>query len=155
MEKIKRIYQRNKQFISYCFCCFLCSFIRYSLYFFITWISNGIYLLANLIAYIISAIIFYFYVQKLMTLDNKKHRFEIKKLSKFMGFKIIEFIFESFILILLIEKLNLGAFLSKLFSSLITYIFNRTINKLCGLRINFYSKDEFKKHIKIIVNKLK
>ena len=155
MKKIKRIYQRNKQFISYCFCCFLCSFIRYFLYFFITWISNGIYLLANLVAYITSAIIFYFYVQKLITLDNKKHIFEIKKLSKFMGFKIIEFIFESFILILLIEKLNFGAFLSKLFSSLITYIFNRTINKFCGLRINFYSKDEFKKHIKKIVNKLK
>jgi len=112
-------------------------------------------LLANLIAYITSTITFYFYVQKLISLDNKKLRFEIKKMSKFMGFKIIEFIFESFILILLIEKLNLGTFSSKLFSSLVTYIFNRTINEFCGLKINFYSKDEIKKHIKMIVNKLK
>jgi len=54
MSFIKQFYNKNKQFINYTLVSLFCTGILYFLYFLITYLTNGRYLVANFIAYIIS-----------------------------------------------------------------------------------------------------
>lgn len=130
MDDIKKIYENNKQFIKYSIVSMFCTVILYFLYFLITWLTNGRYIIANLIAYIVSFSVLFILDQKLFNSkpDNKKDT--IKQLSAFVIFRVIGFTIDSSLLVLFIEKMGLINAIAKISSSLITFLFNYIVNKL-------------------------
>lgn len=130
MDDIKKIYENNKQFIKYSIVSMFCTVILYFLYFLITWLTNGRYIIANLIAYIVSFSVLFILDQKLFNSkpDNKKDT--IKQLSAFVIFRVIGFTIDSSLLVLFIEKMGLINAIAKISSSLITFLFNYIVNNL-------------------------
>lgn len=134
MDDIKKLYEKNKNFIKYSIVSLFCTVILYFLYFLITWLRNGKYIIANLIAYIVSFSVLFILDQKLFNskLDNKKDF--MKQLSAFVIFRVIGFVIDSSLLVLFIEKIGLINAIAKISSSLITFLFNYIVNKLFVFR---------------------
>ena len=134
MDDIKKLYEKNKNFIKYSIVSLFCTVILYFLYFLITWLRNGKYIIANLIAYIVSFSVLFILDQKLFNSkpDNKKDF--MKQLSAFVIFRVIGFVIDSSLLVLFIEKIGLINAIAKISSSLITFLFNYIVNKLFVFR---------------------
>ena len=134
MDDIKKLYEKNKNFIKYSIVSLFCTVILYFLYFLITWLRNGKYIIANLIAYIVSFSVLFIINKKLFNskLDNKKDF--MKQLSAFVIFRVIGFVIDSSLLVLFIEKIGLINAIAKISSSLITFLFNYIVNKLFVFR---------------------
>lgn len=134
MDDIKKLYEKNKNFIKYSIVSLFCTGILYFLYFLITWLTNGKYIIANLIAYIVSFSVLFILDQKLFNSkpDNKKDF--MKQLSAFVIFRVIGFVIDSSLLVLFIEKIGLINAIAKISSSLITFLFNYIVNKLFVFR---------------------
>lgn len=115
--------------IIYSFVSFVCTGILYFLYILINWMTNGRYIIANLIAYTVSFAILFVWDQKLFDSKPSKAKDEICQLFIFVLFRVIGFIIDSSILILLIEKLKLNNLISKIISSMATFSFNYITNK--------------------------
>lgn len=141
MDDIKKIYENNKQFIKYSIVSMFCTVILYFLYFLITWLTNGRYIIANLIAYIVSFSVLFILDQKLFNSkpDNKKDT--IKQLSAFVIFRVIGFTIDSSLLVLFIEKMGLINAIAKISSSLITFLFNYIVNKLFVFKNKSWGND--------------
>ncbi len=129
-NKFEKFYDKNEEFIKYTFVSTVCTGILYALYFFITWITKGRYLVANTIAYSISFIVLFIWDQRLFNSRPKRKKDRFYQLFFFILFRVIGFIIDSSILILLIERCNLDSGVAKIISSLITFMFNYITNKL-------------------------
>ncbi len=129
MNKIKKIYLNNKQFIHYCIISFLCTIILYLVYFIVNYISNNQYILANFFGYLISFTLLFILDQKLFKSKPKDKKILLKQVLIFIFIRAMGFLLESMILIILIEKLKLSNLIAKLISSTIIFIYNYLANK--------------------------
>lgn len=129
MNKIKKIYIKNKLFIHYCIISFLCTIILYLVYFIVNYISNNQYILANFFGYLISFTLLFILDQKLFKSKPKDKKILLKQVLIFIFIRAMGFLLESMILIILIEKLKLSSFIAKLISSTIIFIYNYLANK--------------------------
>ena len=135
---LKKIYKENKQFIDYSLVSLFCTGTLYFLYFFITWITDGRYLVANFIAYVVSFTVLYVLDQKVFEAMPKNIKHAFGQLSTFVIFRVFGFIIDSSLLILFIEQFGLSNFVSKLSSSMITFIFNYVTNKFFVFKTDIY-----------------
>lgn len=129
-SKIEKFYYRNKEFIDYSIVSIICTIILYILYFFVTWITKGNYIFANLIAYIISFTILYIWDMKIFKCRPFRKKKRLYQLILFIAFRIIGFSIDSVILIYFIEHSNMSYASAKILSSLIIFMFNYITNKL-------------------------
>lgn len=129
-SKIEKLYDKNKEFIEYTFVSLICTFILYFLYFVITWLTKGKYIVANFIAYFVSFTVLFFWDQHLFKSRPKRKRERFYQLFSFIIFRVIGFIIDSLILILFIEKFKVPVMAAKILSSLITFMFNYITNKI-------------------------
>mgnify|MGYP002624324728 FL=1 len=127
MIKEKHIY--NNKFIYSCLISLICTFIRFIIYSLILAISNGRYLLGNLISYIISFAILFYWNQKLFDSKPCKKKEEMRQLLLFILFRILGFFIDSAFLIFFVEKLKLSKLISIILSSLVTFIYNHKVNR--------------------------
>lgn len=128
--KLEKLYYKNKEFINYSIVSVVCTFILYLLYFVVDYITHGRYILANLVAYIVSFTILYLWDQKIFKSRPSKSKERIYQITIFIIFRVIGFALDSAILVFLIERLKASNMLSKVMSSLITFVFNYATNKL-------------------------
>lgn len=126
---IKRFYEKNKEFIDYSAVSLFCTVILYFLYFFVTWITDGRYLVANFIAYVVSFTVLFILDQKVFKARPKNGVGATLQLSSFVVFRMIGFVIDSAILVLFIERFGLSNLVSKLASSMIVFAFNYISNK--------------------------
>lgn len=129
-SKLEKFYDKNEEFIKYTLVSTICTVILYALYFFITWITNGRYIVANFIAYAVSFTILFIWDQKLFKSRPLRKRKRFYQLFMFILFRVIGFMIDSSILLILIEKFTLPNHVAKILSSLITFMFNYITNKL-------------------------
>lgn len=135
---LKNLYKENKQFIEYILVSLFCTGILYFLYFFVTWITDGRYLVANFIAYIVSFTVLYVLDQKVFDAMPKNVKHAFGQLSTFVIFRVLGFIIDSSLLILFIEQCNLSNLISKILSSTITFGFNYITNKFFVFKNDIY-----------------
>lgn len=124
MSNIINIYNKNKEFIRYCSISIICTIILYLIYFFITKINPKAYILANFIAYLVSFSLLFYLNQKLFNSIPTNKRNKITQILDFIIFRLIGFLIDSTILVILIEQVNISNFWSKIISSLLTFIYN-------------------------------
>ena len=129
-SKIEKFYLKNKVFILYTLVSFFCTGILYSVYYSINLITDGNYFIANLIAYTLSFTILYLLDKEVFKSKPTRKKKRIEQLTMFILFRIIGFIFDSLLLMILIEKFHIDNMVSKIISSLVTFIFNYITNKL-------------------------
>ena len=130
MNKIRSIYTKNKKFVHSSIISLICTGIRFIIYFLILWITNGRYIFANLISYVISFTILFFANQKLFDSKPNRKKDEAKQLSLFITYRIFGFFIDSALLALSIEKFNFSDVPARVFSSLLTFVYNYFTNKL-------------------------
>lgn len=129
MNNIINIYNKNKKFIKYCSISIICTIILYLIYFFITKINTKAYILANFIAYLVSFSLLFYLNQKLFNSIPTNKRNKITQILDFIIFRLIGFLIDSTILVILIEQVSISNFWSKIISSLLTFIYNYYTNK--------------------------
>ena len=129
MSNIINIYNKNKEFIKYCSISIICTIILYLIYFFITKINPKAYILANFIAYLVSFSLLFYLNQKLFNSIPTNKRNKITQILDFIIFRLIGFLIDSTILVILIEQVSISNFWSKIISSLLTFIYNYYTNK--------------------------
>ena len=130
MEKVKKIYKKNKKLVYSGIISFICTCIRFAIYFFILWLTAGKYLLANLISYIISFAILFYCNQRLFESKPEKKKEKMKQLITFLLFRVVGFIIDSALLVLFIEVIKLTNIIARISSALITFVYNYTVNRL-------------------------
>lgn len=129
MNKLKDLYIKNKEFILYCGISFFCTILLYIIYYIIIKINKDAYILANFVAYLISFGLLFYLNQKLFKSYPINKRNKITQIIDFILFRLIGFVIDSSILVILIEKIHIGEFISKIISSLLTFIYNYYTNK--------------------------
>ena len=130
MNKVRSIYTKNKKFVHSSIISMICTGIRFIIYFFILWITKGRYIFANLISYVISFTILFFANQKLFDSKPAQKKDEAKQLSLFITYRIFGFFIDSALLALFIEKFKFSDVPARVFSSLLTFIYNYFTNKI-------------------------
>ncbi len=141
MEKVKRLYYNNKKFIHSSFISIICTCIRFTIYFLVLWITTGKYILANFISYIISFTILFYCNQKLFKSKPNTKKEEIKQLLSFVLFRVIGFVIDSMLLAIFIEILYFSNLISRILSSLITFIYNYKVNKIWNLKFRIQNSN--------------
>ena len=91
MNRIRSIYTKNKKFVHSSIISLICTGIRFIIYFLVLWITNGRYIFANLISYVISFTILFFANQKLFDSKPNRKKDEAKQLSLFITYRIFGF----------------------------------------------------------------
>lgn len=124
-----KIYNKYKEFIKYCTISVLCTIVLYVIYFTITKINKDAYILANFIAYIVSFTILFILNKKLFNSIPKTKKEYITQVLDFIIFRLFGFLIDSTLLVIFIEKIGISNVLSKVISSLITFIYNYYTNK--------------------------
>ena len=145
MKKIKELYNDNKKFIYSSCISFGCTILRFLIYFLMLWLIDGKYLIANLISYVISFTILFYANQKLFDSKPQKKKEEVRQILSFVLFRFFGFFIDSALLMLFIEKFELSSFLSRLFSSLIAFIYNYQVNKVYVFKYRTPIEIEFMK----------
>lgn len=135
-SKIEKFYYKNKEFIDYTIVSLACTGILYFLYFLITWITKGRYIIANFVAYFVSFTILFIWDQKVFKSNPIGKKAKLYQLTIFIILRVIGFMIDSSILVLLIEKFGVTNAISKILSSLITFMFNYVTNKLFVFKKN-------------------
>lgn len=123
------IYKKNKEFIRYCTISVICTIVLYLIYFTITKINKDAYILANFIAYIVSFTILFILNKKLFNSVPKTKKDYITQVLDFIIFRLFGFLIDSTLLVIFIEKIGISNVLSKVISSLLTFIYNYYTNK--------------------------
>ena len=126
---ITEIYHKNKLFIHYSIISFFCTIILYLVYFLVNYLSNNQYIIANFFAYLTSFSLLFILDQKIFnSFPNNKKKLT-NQILIFIIARAIGFLIDSFILIILIEKLKISPIFAKIISSVITFIYNYYANK--------------------------
>ena len=102
----------------------------FSLFFIINLITNGLYIVANVIAYTTSFTVLFILDRKLFNAVPKRKRDKAKQLSNFIIFRGIGLIIDSILLTIFIEYFKIPHFISKIMSSSMTFMYNYMTNKL-------------------------
>lgn len=126
---ISNFFNKHNTFIHYCIISLVCTIILYAVYYIINYLTNNMYILANFIAYLISFTILFCLNRKLFKVTSSNKKIVIRQILYFIISKLIGFIIDSMILILLIERLEISPLLAKIISSCITFFYNYYTNK--------------------------
>lgn len=129
-SKLEKFYDKNEEFIKYCFVSAVCTGILYLVFFLVDLITKGDYLLANFFSYTISFTVLYFWDKSVFKSKPKRKRDRAKMLSTFIIIRIIGFPLDSLVLHILIANFSMGNMLAKVVGSLIMFIYNYLTNKL-------------------------
>lgn len=130
MNRVRSICTKNKKFVYSSIISLICTAIRFIIYFLILWITKGRYIFANLVSYVISFTILFFANQKLFDSKPNRKKDEAKQLSLFVTYRIFGFFIDSALLALFIEKFEFSDVSARVFSSLLTFIYNYFTNKI-------------------------
>lgn len=129
-DRLIKIYKTNKLFIHYCCISFFCTIIMYVLYISINFFTNGLYLLANIISYVVSFTTLFLLDRRLFRAKPMRKRERIKQANNFVIFRAIGLLIDSLLLTVFIEYFNILNIVSKVLSSIITFSYNYITNKL-------------------------
>lgn len=130
MNKVMKIYNSNKLFIHYCCISFFCTIIMYVLYISINFLTNGLYLLANVVSYVVSFTTLFLLDRRLFKAKPISNREKIRQANNFLIFRAIGLLIDSLLLTIFIEYFNIFNIVAKVLSSLITFSYNYITNKL-------------------------
>lgn len=128
-SKFEKFYDKNREFILYSLVSLVCTVILYLLYYVITLVS-GKYILGNFIAYFVSFTLLFILDQKIFKSRPLRKSKRFNQIILFIVFRVIGFMIDSAILVLLIEEFSMSSMLAKILSSLITFMYNYITNKL-------------------------
>ncbi len=129
-KELIELYYKNEKFIKYCMISFFSTILMFSLFFIINLITNGLYIVANVIAYTTSFTVLFILDRKLFNAVPKRKRDKAKQLSNFIIFRGIGLIIDSILLTIFIEYFKIPHFISKIMSSSMTFMYNYMTNKL-------------------------
>lgn len=134
-NKLQKLYDDNEEFILYCLVSIICTGVLYITFYLVDKITNGNYMLANLVSYITSFTLLYFLDERIFKAKphNKKNRYN--QMIIFIIVRIIGFPIDSYILYLLIKKCNMNSMIAKVVGSLIMFIYNYITNKILVFKI--------------------
>ena len=124
-KTIRDSYLIYKDIIKFSGSSFISFILDYLLYIIITLISNNV-IPANILARIISSNFNYYLNKKYVFKDNNKIN---KSIFKYYGLALFILIINTFILNILVNKLLIGKFITKLIVEIILFIFNYIIQK--------------------------
>ncbi len=133
-KELIKLYENNKLFIHYCIVSFVCTIIMYALYIIINILTNGFYIVANTIAYVVSFTVLFLLDRRLFKAFPRRKLEGAIQVNSFILFRAIGLLIDSLILAFLIEKLLIPKFISKVISSSMTFFYNYLTNKLFVFR---------------------
>lgn len=135
-SKLEKFYYKNEEFILYSLVSIFCTILLYLLFYIVDKITNGNYILANFISYLLSFSLLFVLNQKLFKSRplTKKGRFN--QLMTFAVIRVVGFPIDSAILSLLINYSNMNNMVAKIIVSLIMFIYNYITNKLFVFKKN-------------------
>lgn len=120
----------NRELIKYIFFGLLTTFVNYIVYFQAISLIKINYLLANIIAWIVS-VIFAYITNKYYVFENKDITFYIlmKEIFLFFGARIISVVIETSILFIGMEIINIQSYILKIIASIFVVIINYFFSK--------------------------
>lgn len=127
---LETFYSKNEKVIDYTVASIVCTIILYFIYFTVTWASGGHYVIANLLAYIVSFSLLYIWDQEIFWAKPKRKKDRIKQLNRFIIFRFIGFGIDSGLLILFIEIFLIPNAFAKIMASMMVFVYNYYVNKL-------------------------
>ena len=135
-SKLEKFYYKNEEFILYSLVSIFCTILLYLLFYIVDKITNGNYILANFISYLLSFSLLFVLNQKLFKSRplTKKGRFN--QLMTFVVIRVVGFPIDSAVLSLLINYSNMNNLVAKIIVSLIMFIYNYITNKLFVFKKN-------------------
>ena len=135
-SKLEKFYYKNEEFILYSLVSIFCTILLYLLFYVVDKITNGNYILANFISYLLSFSLLFVLNQKLFKSRplTKKGRFN--QLMTFVVIRVVGFPIDSAMLSLLINYSNMDNLVAKIIVSLIMFIYNYITNKLFVFKKN-------------------
>ena len=135
-SKLEKFYYKNEEFILYSLVSIFCTILLYLLFYIVDKITNGNYILANFISYLLSFSLLFVLNQKLFKSRplTKKGRFN--QLMTFVVIRVVGFPIDSAVLSLLINYSNMNNMEAKIIVSLIMFIYNYITNKLFVFKKN-------------------
>lgn len=128
--KSSNINKINRELIKYIFFGVLTTFVNYIVYFQAISLIKINYLLANIIAWIVS-VIFAYITNKYYVFENKGITFYIlmKEIFLFFAARIISVVIETSILFIGIEIINIKSYIIKIIASIFVVIINYFLSK--------------------------
>lgn len=135
-SKLEKFYYKNEEFILYSLVSIFCTILLYLLFYIVDKITNGNYILANFVSYLLSFSLLFVLNQKLFKSRplTKKGRFN--QLMTFVVIRVVGFPIDSAVLSLLINYSNMNNMVAKIIVSLIMFIYNYITNKLFVFKKN-------------------
>ena len=132
---IKRKVNEQDEFIKYSLISLFCTLVFFCLYVSINYITNGRYLFANRIGYIVSFTTQFILNQKLFKAKPNKHHKSFLQGVAFIIVRLIGFPCDQFLLYKFVDSFHFTYLIGKLFDSLIMFIYNYLTNKYIVFRI--------------------
>ena len=135
-SKLEKFYYKNEEFILYTIVSIFCTILLFLLFYIVDKLTDGNYILANFVSYLISFSLLFILNQKLFRAKPLTRRGKINQLMTFVIIRIIGFPIDSAILSLLINYSNMNNMFAKIVVSLIMFIYNYITNKLFVFKKN-------------------
>ena len=135
-SKLEKFYYKNEEFILYSLVSIFCTILLYLLFYIVDKITNGNYILANFISYLLSFSLLFVLNQKLFKSRPLTKRGRINQLMTFIVVRVVGFPIDSAILSLFINYSNMNNLVAKIIVSLIMFIYNYITNKLFVFKKN-------------------
>lgn len=135
-SKLEKFYYKNEEFILYSLVSIFCTILLYLLFYIVDKITNGNYILANFISYLLSFSLLFVLNQKLFKSRPLTRRGRINQLMTFIVVRVVGFPIDSAILSLFINYSNMNNLVAKIIVSLIMFIYNYITNKLFVFKKN-------------------
>ena len=129
-NEILKLYKSNKMFIHYCCISFFCTIIMYTLFISINFFSNGMYLLAEIVSYVVSFTTLFLLDRRLFRAKPQRKRDKVKQANNFIIFRGIGLLIDALLLTIFIEKFGIPNVLAKVLSSCVTFSYNYFTNKV-------------------------
>lgn len=135
-SKLEKFYYKNEEFILYSLVSIFCTILLYLLFYVVDKITNGNYILANFISYLLSFSLLFILNQKLFKSRPLTRRGRFNQLMTFVVIRVVGFPIDSAMLSLLINYSNMDNLVAKIIVSLIMFIYNYITNKLFVFKKN-------------------
>ncbi len=135
-SKLEKFYYKNEEFILYTIVSIFCTLLLFLLFYIVDKLTNGNYILANFISYLISFSLLFVLNQKLFRAKPLTKKGKLNQLMTFVVVRVVGFPIDSAILSLLINYSNMNNMVAKIIVSLIMFIYNYITNKLFVFKKN-------------------
>lgn len=131
LKKIKTLYMKYREVISYLFFGVVTTVINIVLFWFLTDISHIDYKVSNVIAWIV-AVIVAFITNKLFVFESRGKSKEetTKELISFFAARIFSLIVDMIIMIVMVDVMNIDNIIAKIVSNVVVIVLNYIFSKL-------------------------